>query len=129
MARHGRDWLLAALLGASVWLGPSLLRADYIICWHPETFGVRVSCEPSCETGEWLWGRYEDEWLGCGTEGPDCGTSWGEWGHYTVVGPADPCPQGCWRTETVENDFRIRSDGAKQQRDRWQCQGARAEAE
>lgn len=121
-ARQSRHRPLAPLLGAWAAAEPSPGQAAYIICCDTTTFVARVSCETACRKASGFWARHEEAWAGCGREGPDCGTSWGEWGHYTVVGP-DPCPQGCWRNETVDNEFRNLSEGAKQQRDLWQCQG------
>lgn len=125
MAHHGRVCLWTALVAGSAGLAAPALRAEYIICYDTTTFTARVRCEPSCETGEWLWARHEEAWRGCGPQGPDCGSAWGAWGHYTTVGP-DPCPEGCWRTETADEDYRILGDGAKEERDLWHCQGTPA---
>ncbi len=123
MSRRSRAWLGVAVLCTCATLGASPLRADYIVCYEPKNAQSRISCEAVCQQGEWLVQRSEQGWAGCEAEGPDCGTAWSEWADEVVVAP-DPCSAGCWRTETLDTDFRTRNDMAEM-RDLWQCRGMR----
>jgi hypothetical protein len=130
MSHWSRVWVAVALLCTTVVLGPTPLRADYIVCEQPSTSQSRISCEVACQEGERLVQRSDTEWAGCGTEGPNCGTAWSEWQSETAFGgaapPPDPCPAGCWQTETVDNEFRTVVDQGVEFRDLWQCQGVEA---
>lgn len=125
-----RGWLSTAVLGVVVVSGPSPLQAEYILCWDSANVRSRISCEASCEEGERLVQRSEDTWAGCGQAGPDCGTAWSDWDSEMAVGDdatplLDPCPEGCWRTETSDAEFRTVTEG-DEIRELWQCQGVEA---
>lgn len=130
MSRHSHIWVVVALLGPSAVIGPTPLWAEYIVCEQPSTSQSRISCEAVCAEGERLVQKSENEWAGCGTEGPDCGTVWSEWqSEMAFAGtapPPDPCPAGCWQTETVDNEFRTVEGQGVEFRDLWQCQGVEA---
>lgn len=129
MGQRSQMWLAAVLLGAGGLVGPSALRAEYILCYDAPSVRSRVSCEATCREGERLVQRSDDDWAGCGQVGPDCGTAWSEWESEMAVGDAtpllDPCPAGCWRTETVDAEFRTVTEGAEI-RELWRCQGVEA---
>lgn len=126
MRSRSRARLAAALIGGVAVGGPSSLRSEYVLCWDTAGVRSRISCETACREGERLVQRSDDAWAGCGTEGPDCGTAWSGWDSEMAVGDAapllDPCPAGCWRTETVDAEFRNAAEGAEI-RELWRCQG------
>lgn len=128
MSRRTRAWSLAALLGTLAATGALPLQAAYIVCYAPDHHQSRISCEAACQERERLVQTSEDEWAGCEAEVPYCGTVWSEWEPDELrggaVGAADPCPAGCWRTVTIDGQFRT-ENGASQVRWRWQCQGTK----